>query len=193
MFRNSAKLRFADGVLRPKPGNGAPPPPGVDIIEEGRGVDLGGGVDGAGISVLDDPPRAGEGEVAKCMSRLASASPLCPSRVAPVTVKPLCRRRAERATAGGGVRGARGGGEDRTCELFIWKEVMGRSSSSSEINGDLGSSGMVEVSDTKDKLGAWVAPNLVCRRWYAGEDWGSRCMLFQAADEADDALTLVRL
>jgi hypothetical protein len=47
MFRNSAKLRFAEGVLRPKPEKGAPPPPGVDIMDDGSGVDFGGGVDGA--------------------------------------------------------------------------------------------------------------------------------------------------
>jgi hypothetical protein len=162
IFRNSAKLRFADGVLRPKPGKGAPPPPGVDIMEDGRGVDLGGGVDGAGIRVFEDPLRAGEGEVARYMRRFASSSPLRPFLDTSGRVKPFWRRRAERATAGGGVRGARGGGEERKREL-IWKEVIGRSSSSSsDMKGDLGSSGTVDVSDTNDRLGVWWAvPNLV--------------------------------
>lgn len=113
MFKNSAKLRFADGVLRPKPGNGAPPPPGVDIMEDGRGVDLGGGVEGAMMRGLLDAGCAGDGDVAKYMRRLASSSPVCPSRAAAAAVNPLWRRRADRATAGGGVRGARGG-DDRT-------------------------------------------------------------------------------
>lgn len=80
MFRNSAKLRFADGVLKPNPGKGAPPPPGVDIMEDGRGVDLGGGVVGANTRALDEPGRAGEGEVARYIRRLASSSPVWPSR-----------------------------------------------------------------------------------------------------------------
>lgn len=47
MLTNSAKLKFADGVLSPKPEKGAPmPPPGVVIMDEGRGVDFGGGVEG---------------------------------------------------------------------------------------------------------------------------------------------------
>jgi hypothetical protein len=87
MLRNSAKFRLADGVLRPKPWNG--PPPGVDIMEDGRGVDLGGGVEGASMRGLDDPGRAGEGEVAKYMSKLASSWPLRSSRAAPAAVKPL--------------------------------------------------------------------------------------------------------
>jgi hypothetical protein len=40
------------------------------------------------------------------------------------------------------------------CELLSWNEVMGRSSSSSsEIIGDL-ASGAVDVSETKDSVGA---------------------------------------
>jgi len=112
MLRNSAKLRFAVGVCRAKPGYGAPPPPGVPIIEDGRGVDLGGGVEGASMRGFDD---AGPGDVARYMRRLASSSPFLPSRAAPAALKPLCRRRADRATPGGGVRGARGG-DERTCE-----------------------------------------------------------------------------
>jgi hypothetical protein len=113
MLRNSAKFRFVDGVARPKPVYAAPPP-GVDIIEDGSGVCFGGGVEGAGMC-LADPGRAGVGDVARYMSRLASSSPVLPSRAAPAALKPLCRRRAERATSGGGVRGARGG-DSRRCE-----------------------------------------------------------------------------
>jgi len=153
MFRNSAKLRFADGVLRPNPGNGAPPPPGVDIIDDGRGVAFSGGVEGANTRVLDEPGFAGEGEVARYIKRLASSSPVWPSRAE--GLKALLRRRADRATAGGGVRGARSGGEERIWELPIWNELIGKSSSSSsESNGEGWLSGMVSVSETKDKVGA---------------------------------------
>lgn len=89
MFRNSAKLRFAEGVARPNPEKGAPPPPGVFIIEDGRGVDLGGGVEGASIRGLEDPGWAGDGEVARYIRRFASSSPVCPSRAAAAAVKPL--------------------------------------------------------------------------------------------------------
>lgn len=163
MFRKSAKLIFAEGVLRPKPGKGASPPRGVDIIDEGRGVDFIGGVEGASMRDLEEPCRAGDGEVARYMRRFASSSP-APSRAAAAAVNPDWRRRAERATAGGGVRGARGG-EEWICERLNWNEVMGRSSSSSsERRGDLGSSGTVEVSETKERLGAWVVPKRAWRR-----------------------------
>lgn len=90
------------------------------------------------------------------------------------------------------MRGTRGG-EDWICELFNWKEVIGRSSSSSsERRGDLGSSGMVDVSETKDRLGAWVLPNLACRRWYTGDDSGNRCILFQDVEDEVEVLTLAR-
>jgi hypothetical protein len=80
MLRNSEKLRLAPGVLRPKPAKGAPPPPGVDIMDEGKGVDFGGGVEGATIrGVLELAWAAGEGEVARYMRRLASSS--SPARV----------------------------------------------------------------------------------------------------------------
>lgn len=161
MFRNSAKLRLADGVAIPKPAKGAPPPPGVDIMDDGRGVDFGGGVEGARMRGLAVPACAGEGEVARYIRRLASSCPVGPSRAA--VVKPFWRRRAERATPGGGVRGARGG-DGRMCEPLNWKEVIGKSSSSSsERRGDRDSSGMVELSDTKDKLGLCVRGNRACR------------------------------
>ena len=59
MFTKSAKLKPTEGVVAPKPSMvDAPPtaavlvPPGVVIIDEGRGVCLGGGVDGATSVVL---------------------------------------------------------------------------------------------------------------------------------------------
>lgn len=88
MFKNSAKFRFAPGVARPKPGKG-PPPPGVDIIDEGSGVCFGGGVEGASIWGFVDPGRAGVGDVARYMSKFASSSPVLPSRAAPAALNPL--------------------------------------------------------------------------------------------------------
>lgn len=111
MLRKSAKLRLVEGVCKPKPGKAAPPP-GVDIIEDGSGVDLGGGVDGASIRGFESPWRAGEGEAARYIRRPASLSPFCSSRTAAAAVKPFCLRRADRARPGGGVRGILGG-EDR--------------------------------------------------------------------------------
>jgi hypothetical protein len=88
MLRNSAKFRLVEGVARPKPVYAAPPP-GVDIIEEGNGVCFGGGVEGACIWCLIVPGRAGVGDVARYISRLASSSPCLPSRAAPAALKPL--------------------------------------------------------------------------------------------------------
>jgi hypothetical protein len=190
MLRNSAKFRLVEGVARPKPVYAAPPP-GVDIIDEGNGVCLGGGVEGACIWCFAEPGRAGVGDVARYISKLASSSPFLPSRAAPAAVKPLCRRRAERATSGGGVRGARGG-DSRRCERLIWKDVMGRSSSSSsERRGERGS-GTVEVSETKDKLGTCVRPNRACLRWYTGDDSGNWKLFFQLLDAVADR-TLLRV
>lgn len=87
MLRKSAKFRLALGVCRPKPKFG--PPPGVDIMDDGRGVDFDGGVDGGSMCCLESPGRAGDGEVAKCIRRPTSSSPLCPSLAAPAAVKPL--------------------------------------------------------------------------------------------------------
>lgn len=51
-------------------------------------------------------------------------------------------------------------------ERVRWKEVMGRSSSSSsDKSGERGSSAMVDVSETKDRLGTWVRPKRACLRW----------------------------
>ena len=133
-------------------------------MDEGSGVCFMGGVEGACIGGFDAPGRAGVGDVARYISRLASSSPVFSARAAPAALKPLCRRRAERATSGGGVRGARGG-DDRMWERVIWKEVMGKSSSSSsDKRGDRGLSATVDVSETKDKLGTWGRPKRVCLR-----------------------------
>jgi hypothetical protein len=154
-------------------------------------VALEGGVDGASIWCFDDPGRAGVGDVARYISRFASSSPVFPSRAAPAALKPLWRRRAERATSGGGVRGARGG-ESRRWERLIWKEVMGRSSSSSSDRRGERRSGTVEVSETKDRLGTCVRPKRACRRWYTGDDSGSWKLFFQLL-EAVAERTLLRV
>jgi len=96
---------------------------------------------------------AGEGEVARYMSKLASSSPV---RLLATALKPSCLRRADLASAGGGVRGLLIGGEDRIVEDAIWKEWSGRSSSSSsESRGEGASSGTVDVSEMKDSVWPW--------------------------------------
>jgi hypothetical protein len=104
------------GVAAPKPMKLDEPPPGVLSIDDGSGVFAGGGVDG-GFMALPRPPflpgLAGDGDVAKNMSRSASSL-----RVAAVFAKGLLRRRAERATSGLGVLGIMRGGEER-----IWREL----------------------------------------------------------------------
>jgi hypothetical protein len=79
------------------------------------------------------------------------------------------------------------------CELLSWKEVMGRSSSSSsERMGDLGS-GTVDVSETKDSVGAWVVlPKRACLRWYMGDDSGNWYVFFHEADAEPLFLTFTR-
>jgi hypothetical protein len=97
------------GVLVPKPRKPALPPPGVDIIDDGRGVDLGGGVEGGwmvrGVRLMFGT--AGEGEAARNRSRSAPES--SPLRLVLPFANGLLRRRAERAISGEGVRGMRGG------------------------------------------------------------------------------------
>lgn len=166
MFRNSAKLRLF-GVVAMRPPNAWPLSPVVDIMDDGRGVVLEGGVEGACIRCLAVPTRTGVGDGARYISKFASSSPCLPSRAAPAAVKPRWRRRADRATSGGGVRGARARiGDVAKCELLNWNELMGRSSSSSsDRRGDGGSSGMVDVSETKERLGTCVRPKRACLRW----------------------------
>jgi hypothetical protein len=87
------------------------------------------------------------------------------------------------------VRGARGG-EDWKCDLLSEKEVMGRSSSSSSESS--GESGMVDVSETKDRLGTCCRPNRACLRWYTGDDSGRWKLFFHELAEPAEVLTLVR-
>ena len=87
-MRNSAKFRLL-GVVATRPPYTCAPPPGVDIIEDGRGVVFDGGVDGACMGCLNEPTRTGVGDVARYMSRFASFSPWFPSLAAPAAVKPL--------------------------------------------------------------------------------------------------------
>lgn len=99
------------GVVAPKPRKPVPPPPGVDIIDEGSGVLFGGGVEGGfavrGVRVPFG--WAGDGEAARNISRSApESSPFC---FVYWLGKGLLRKRAERATSGDGVRGTRGGEE----------------------------------------------------------------------------------
>jgi hypothetical protein len=78
-------------------------------------------------------------------------------------------------------------------ERFIWKEVLGRSSSSSsDKRGDRGWSATVDVSETKDKLGTWGRPKRVCLRWYTGDDSGSWKLFFQDVADVVEVLTFVR-
>lgn len=196
MFRNSAKLRLAEGVVRPNPGKG-PPPPGVPIMDDGRGVALGGGVEGAWIGGFDNPARTGVGEVARYMRRLVSPSAVFPSRAAPAAVNPRWRRRAERATSGGGVRGALGGEEWKlglpmAKDLPRVNEVMGRSSSSSSDSRGEWPLGTVDVSETNDRLGTCWRPKRAWRRWHTGDDSGSRKVFFHEAVAVADVLTLLR-
>ena len=154
---------------------------------------FGGGVDGASIWVFISPARTGVGELARYTSRFASSSPVLPSRAAPAAVKPLCRRRAERATSGGGVRGALGGDDRKAeCDLLSAKEVMGKSSSSSSDSKGEWGSGTVDVSETKDRLGTWGRPKRACLRWYTGDDSGSWKLFFHEDAVVVDVLTFTR-
>lgn len=73
-LQKSAKLKFCEGVWNPKP-NTPLVPPGVDIMDEGSGVVLEGGVEGAMMRIFA-VPLAGVGEVARYMSRSAPSSPV---------------------------------------------------------------------------------------------------------------------
>lgn len=102
----SAKLKPVPGVWRrSKPREARPP--GVDIMDEGRGVCFEGGVEGGNIGVLVTRI-AGEGEAARKRRRSAPSLPPVVWEDWGELSKGLLRRRAERARAGDGVRG----GED---------------------------------------------------------------------------------
>ncbi len=53
---------------------------------------------------------------------------------------------------------------------------------------------MVDVSETKERLGTCVRPKRACLRWYTGEDSGKWKLFFQD-DEAvvADRMTLLRV
>ena len=72
-MQKSEKLKFCDGVVKPNP-NRPLVPPGVDIIDDGSGVVLDGGVEGGMTRVLLVPKFAGVGDVARNMSRSAPSS-----------------------------------------------------------------------------------------------------------------------
>lgn len=101
MLTKSEKSKCCEGVCgllkterRPLP---VPPPPGVVIMEEGRAMFLGGGVEGGCIRDLL-VGLAGEGEVARNRRRSAPSSPDLPFRS-------LLRRPILPLFRGGGVRG----------------------------------------------------------------------------------------
>lgn len=119
-------------------------PPGVCIMDEGSGVDFGGGVDGA-VTRL---PGCGEGDAARYMRRSAPSF---------LGSKGLERRRADLGR-GEGVRGMIRGGEDwmRVGPVepepeWTWKERVGRSLSSDSEAAERSSAGIVEVSEAKER------------------------------------------
>lgn len=71
-LQKSEKLKLFEGVLGIKPKR--PEPPGVDIMEDGRGVCLDGGVDGT-CTIVFLPALAGVGDAARNMSKSAPSSP----------------------------------------------------------------------------------------------------------------------
>ena len=86
------------------------------------------------------------------------------------------------------------GGEDRMKDLWIWNDDTGRSSSSSsDMRGERGS-GTVDVSETKERLGACgTRPKRACRRWYTGDDSGRWKLFFHDWDAVVVVLTFIRL
>lgn len=53
---------------------------------------------------------------------------------------------------------------------------------------------MVEVSETKERLGTCVRPKRACLRWYTGDDSGSWKLFFHEAEPVvADLMTLLRL
>ena len=99
-----------------------PPPPGVVIIDEGRAMFRGGGVDGGYMRLLP-VGLAGDGEVARYSNRSAPSWPDLPLLFLKVLLGPeVARPRPE-----GGVRG----GEEPMFMEVILKECIGSMSSSS--------------------------------------------------------------
>lgn len=169
----SPKLKVVPGVLGPNPRKPLPVVPGV-ICDEGSGVDLQGGVEGGWMTVLArDAFTAGDGEVARYMSRSAPSSPVLGVRDQETWFIFL------KCLSGGGVRG----GEDVIrVVLLMLKLVMGRSASSSSLNsGDGGSSGMVEVSEMNDRCDGWEEGKRACLVCLIGEDSGKPSLFFHVA------------
>jgi hypothetical protein len=166
ILTKSEKSKFCDGVWgAPNTDSSPEPPPGVVIMDEGRAIFLGGGVDG-GCMRAREAGFAGEGEVARNRSRSAPSSPDLPFFSLAVRLRLL------RLRTGGGVRG----GEDR-----MLKEWVGRaSSSSSDAAAKLfscmcaprkkGKSGPAEVV----KCGCFrglIGEDCVSWRWFVQEVW----------------------
>jgi hypothetical protein len=75
IFTKSEKSKFCEGVCgAPKTESNPPPAPGVVIIEEGKAIVFGGGVDG-GCMRAREVGFAGDGDVARNKRRSAPSSP----------------------------------------------------------------------------------------------------------------------
>lgn len=161
ILTKSEKSKGCPGVL----GNRLPPP-GVVIIEDGSARSFrGGGVDGGSIPVLD-VDMAGEGEVAKYMSKSAPSSgfPFDAPRAS------LPRRMLMLRLRIGGVRG----GDDWST----WKECKGSRPSSSSAGaaklGDVRSTEGLRVPWKKETSGPFDVVKC-CLRGLIGEDCISWC------------------
>lgn len=158
ILTKSEKSKFCDGVCgAPNTDSSPEPPPGVVIIDEGRAIFLGGGVDGGCMRALE-AGFAGDGEVARKRRRSAPSSPDLPFLSLPL------RPRLPRLRAGGGVRG----GEE--CML---KEWVGRASSSSSDTAAKLFSCMCAAPRKKGKSGPADVVKCGCLRGLIGEDWVS--------------------
>lgn len=181
----SAKLKVP-GVFGAKARKPLPVVPGV-IWEEGRGVDLCGGVEGALITVWRrlEALTAGDGEVARYMSKSAPSSSTF-GVFDQDTFSNWLNLFMPRL--GGGVRG----GEDAMrAEALTLKLLMGRSASSSSLNsGEGGSSAIVDVSEMRDRCEMLLEGKRACFCDLIGEDSGRPSLFFHVACRA--AAPLVR-
>lgn len=167
ILMKSAKSKCCPGVV----GNRLPPP-GVVIIDDGNAISLrGGGVEGGSIRVILAVDMAGEGEVARYMSKSAPSSPTF-SFGAPLPSLP--RRRFTLRLRMGGVRG----GDDGST----WKEWIGSRSSSSSAGaaklGDVRSTEGRRVPWKKETSGPFEVVKC-CLRALMGDDWISWCCFLQ--------------
>ena len=114
--------------------------------------------------VLAAWPFAGDGDVARYISRSTPSSPVFGVRDHETLFVFLIRR------SGGGVCG---GEEVMRVEALMVKLWTGRSASSSSLNsGDGGSSGIVEPSEMKDNCVMLFEGKRACFRWLIGDDSG---------------------